>query len=338
MMEIEIGWSEGITVATKEYVIRFDPYTKGGPNAHNFVSHAHGDHIMGLSNESKIYLTAETDDLLFFGGRKRFEIHSSLKYGEEINFDDLKITAHNAGHILGSAQFEIQSPESSIVYTGDINCRNMLTTTTAEAIPCDILILETTYGSPSYVFPSLEEIYTEIVDWIIGQIHEEKMPVFRVYSTGKAQEIIRLINEFTTAPVVTHPVVSRISKAYEKNGVKLTYIDSNSAEGGELLKSRQCVYVTPNHEETPIEENHALAIATGWAVRSKPSNVDVAFPLSSHADFSQLLNYVEQVKPKRVYTIHGFRDDFGHYIQRKLGIRAQPIIPLSQKQQKSISC
>jgi Cft2 family RNA processing exonuclease len=66
-------------------------------------------------------------------------------------------------------------------------------------------------------------------------------------------------------------------------------------------------------------------------MRFKPNTVDAAFPLSNHADFNQLLNYVKQVKPKSVYTIHGFKDDFGNYVQKKLGIRAHPIVPLSQK-------
>ena len=330
-MGIRIGWSDGVTIVTKKHVIGFDPSAKGIPNSCNFISHAHGDHTMGLSKGNKSYLTAETGDILHFGGKRSLEDYNSLKYGETVAVDNLKITARNAGHILGSAQFEIQTPDSSIVYTGDINCRDMLTTSAAEAIPCDILILETTYGNPFYVFPSPEEVYAEIVGWTLGQIHEGKIPTFKVYSTGKAQEIIRLINRFTTIPVVAHPTISKISEAYEKNGVELAYTDSNSAEGREILKDKQCVYVTSSNEDVLTNEDYSPAIATGWAMRFKSSATCTAFPLSNHADFNQLLNYVEQVKPERVYTVHGFRDDFGKYIQKKLGISARPIIPLSQK-------
>lgn len=333
-MSVDVGWSDGVTVVAKEGIIRLDPSTKGVIKSCNFISHAHEDHIMGVTKGNKIYLTAETGDILRFGGKKSLEDYNSLKYGETVEVDNLKITAHNAGHILGSAQFEIQTSDTSIVYTGDINCRSMLTTSAAEAIPCDILILETTYGNPFYVFPNPEEVYAEIVGWTLGQIHEGKIPTFKVYSTGKAQEIIRLINRFTTIPVVAHPTTSKISEAYEKNGVELAYTDSNSEEGREILKDKQCVYVTSSNEDVLTNEYYSPAIATGWAMRFKSSAACTAFPLSNHADFNQLLNYVEQAKPKRVYTVHGFRDDFGKYIQKKLGISARPIIPLSQKHLK----
>lgn len=328
-MGIRIGWSDGVTIAAKEHTIRFDPSRKG-VKSHNFISHAHGDHTGGLSRGNETYLTAETGDILNFSGKGNF--FNTLEYDRPVELDGLKIIAHNAGHILGSAQFEIQTPDSTIVYTGDINCRNMLTTSAAKAIQCDTLILETTYGSPSYVFPNPEEVYAEIVNWILSEIKQQRIPTFKVYSTGKAQEIMRLINKFTTIPIVTHPTISRISEAYKKNSVPLAYTDSNSEQGKRTLKDRQCVYITPNNEDaTANSDNCSRAIATGWAMRYKPATAYTAFPLSNHADFNQLLSYVEEAKPKRVYTVHGFRDEFGKHVKKRLGISAQPIVPLIQR-------
>ncbi|MDQ1278891.1 MAG: putative mRNA 3-end processing factor [Thermoproteota archaeon] len=327
-MELDIGWSDGVTISTKECAIRFDP-SKKGVKSFNFISHAHGDHTMGLSNGNEIFLTAETRDILDSGGRKNLNCNA-LKYDRPVEIDKLKITPFNAGHILGSAQFKIETPDLTIVYTGDINCRDMLTTSAAKAVSCDTLILETTYGNPSYIFPRQEEVYTEIIDWILSKIHEEKIPTFKVYSTGKAQEIMRLVNKFTTIPVVAHHTISKISEAYNKNGVALKYIDSNSEEGKKILREKQCVYITPSSEDALIDEDYSKAIATGWAMRYKSSVSYTAFPLSNHADFNQLLNYVEQAKPKRVYTVHGFRDDFGKYLKKNLGINAKPITHLSQ--------
>jgi Cft2 family RNA processing exonuclease len=207
----------------------------------------------------------------------------------------------------------------------------MMTTTAAKPIECDVLILETTYGIPTYIFPSTEETCIEMVNWIIWNIRKEKIPVFKVYSTGKAQEIIRIINEFTTIPVVTHPSISKVCEAYVKNGIKLNYIESTRKEGQELIKSQQCVYVIPTNVKSTLGEKYSLAYATGWAIKYSTRNGDVkTFPLSNHADFNQLLHYVEQANPKKIYTIHGFKEDFVKYVNKKFSAKAQPIIPLGQ--------
>src|SRR5205814_3140854 len=49
--------------------------------------------------------------------------------------------------------------------------------------------------------------------------------------------------------------------------------------------------------------------------------VDAAFPLSDHADYTDLLRYVELVQPKRVLTLHGFAAEFARDL-RERGIEA----------------
>src|SRR5207249_10426207 len=67
-----------------------------------------------------------------------------------------------------------------------------------------------------------------------------------------------------------------------------------------------------------------VAMITGWAM--DPSaiyryQVDAAFPLSDHADYSDLLRYVELVQPQRVLTLHGFAAEFARDL-RDRGIEA----------------
>ena len=55
------------------------------------------------------------------------------------------------------------------------------------------------------------------------------------------------------------------------------------------------------------------AVVTGWAM--DPGSIyryqcDAAFPLSDHADYPDLLRFVEAVKPRQVYTLHGFAREF----------------------------
>lgn len=326
-----VGWLNGVVVATKAGTIRFDPSRKEScGNFCTFISHAHSDHIRGL-NSGKGYLTAETRDILSNGNHKEeAENFVSLRYGDEVAFDGLGVTAYNAGHILGSAQYVIRDAESTIVYTGDLNCRETLTTTAGEAISCDTLILETTYGNPSYIFPSLTEIHVDVVNWAIGEIQKGKVPTFVVYSVGKAQEIVKIFNEFTSVPVITSHSVARVNEIYNRSGVKLNYLDFTSEEGKEF-RNQPCIQVISPHERPQVVGHCSFAVATGWALKkSHVDSVDAAFPLSSHADFSQLINYVERAKPREVFTVHGFKEDFASYVSRRLGIRARAVPQVKQ--------
>src|SRR5581483_5683238 len=78
------------------------------------------------------------------------------------------------------------------------------------------------------------------------------------------------------------------------------------------------------------------AILTGWAVDPNCRyryQCDAAFPLSDHADFPQLLELVKQVRPKKVYTLHGFAADFARTL-RELGFDARA---LSENEQLALS-
>ena len=57
----------------------------------------------------------------------------------------------------------------------------------------------------------------------------------------------------------------------------------------------------------------ALALLTGWALDPATiyrSKVHAAFPVSDHADFPELLELVERVRPRQVVVVHGFEREF----------------------------
>jgi DNA ligase-1 len=67
-----------------------------------------------------------------------------------------------------------------------------------------------------------------------------------------------------------------------------------------------------------------VAMISGWAVDPNAVyryQVDAAFPLSDHADYNDLIRYVDLVKPKRVFTLHGFAADFARDL-RDRGVQA----------------
>src|SRR6266481_2129593 len=69
------------------------------------------------------------------------------------------------------------------------------------------------------------------------------------------------------------------------------------------------------------------AILTGWAVDANCRfryQSDAAFPLSDHADFTDLIAMVKRVRPKKIFTLHGFAADFAQTL-RDLGYEAQAL-------------
>jgi Cft2 family RNA processing exonuclease len=328
---VTLGWHNGIVVDDGNSAICFDPTSTSGIFDCIFISHAHGDHTAGFNSKLLKYSTDETATIYKTRQGEDLKNHQPLRYGEVVKINDFEVVAHDSGHMLGSTQFEVRTPEEILVYTGDVNCVETLTTNPAIPVKCDVLIIESTYGSPEFVFPEREFIYPEIARWTIKMILEEKTPVFNVYSAGKAQEVIRMLNVFTNIPVVTHPVVAKISNAYREFGVNLEFIDAASDEEDKLLKNGNCVYVAPTTAASDFLEKSAKATVTGWAVKFTPRKFDAAFPLSSHADFKQLVEYVMRVKPRKVYSCFGFDAEFSEYLRKRVGVRAQPLQPISQR-------
>src|SRR5205823_11644102 len=72
----------------------------------------------------------------------------------------------------------------------------------------------------------------------------------------------------------------------------------------------------PSANRSPMLEKiprKRVALISGWAVDPHAVyryQVDAAFPLSDHADYDDLLRYVELVRPCRVLTLHGFAAAF----------------------------
>ena len=330
MRSEKIGWANGILIDTGRQRLSFDP-TSGRrllEDRNVFITHAHSDHTYGFSGPPKKYSTPETLEIHTTLRNRTVTNARTFRIGQSIKFDDCEIVFLNAGHMLGSCQFEIRTPEFNVVYTGDINCVDTLTTKAAEQRPCDYLIIEATYGHPSYVFPRRPTMYADMIRWTMTELKAHKIPMFQVYSSGKPQEVVRLFNVYTNIPVVCNSSISRANAVYCKNGVELEYFDVTTSEGKKILKAGGCVFVTTARTEH-LPRNASRAVATGWALRQAFRSY-TSFPLSSHADFEQLIQFVSAVNPRRVYIFTGYTDVLSAEIERRLGIPAGPIPAISQ--------
>jgi len=325
-MPLSVKWAGGILVEYNDVNVIFDPQTNNPNNTSIFITHAHYDHAKGFSfQDQKKYSTNETYSLA--KSFKNIEILNWKAIGknQKIKIDDLEIRAHNAGHVLGSTQYEVISPEGSLIYTGDINPSGSFTTEAAEIVPCDILVIETTFGSPC-IFPSEKEIALDICKWAEESISLGKVPAFQTDPLGNAQELVCIFNQLTKVPVVTHPRISSINRIYESFGCKLDFVDAKSEEAEELMSSKAYAFIAPKQSNLAQNDDFNVAYVSGWA--SRFSGERTPFLLSDHADFYRLLEFVKEVKPKKVLTCHGSQgasEIFARNVTKMLGIKAKQL-------------
>jgi len=326
-MSLTVKWDGGVSIECGDVQLIFDPQGNNVTYPKAFITHAHFDHAKAfyIPYLTK-YSSKETNDLLTIYGGK-IANWKPVSCGKGVTFDDVEIVPHNSGHVLGSYQYEVSTPWGNVVYTGDINFSEARTVKVAEIVPCDILILEATFGSPNFIFPPEEQVATEILEWAVDSLKRGKIPAFQTDPLGNAQEIIRIFNELTRIPVMTHSRVTGINRVYEVYGHKFSYLDANSEEAAEAASSGECIFITPKGLNLSKYPEFDSALVSGWALWAKRK----AFALSDHADFPHLMDFVRECKPKTVLTCHGgrFNETLARYIEKRLGIEARPLDMIS---------
>jgi Cft2 family RNA processing exonuclease len=325
---LRITWKNGILIENGSTKVFFDLQNSRLKTFPAFVSHGHLDHLAAFKNDTiSKYSSKETFQIASSYG---FNVKnwSQINFNKEVKMDNITVIPHNSGHVLGSYEYEVITPEGTILFTGDFNTEWTKTMKPAEPRKCDILIIESTFGLPNFVFPNEDIVGRDMINWAKNIITSGKIPTFQTDPLGNAQEIIGIFNEIEI-PVLTHWKVSRINKIYTDNGYKLEFFDIKSTEAKEIIQSGNFVYITPKQLNLQDYPEYITALVSGWALWAKR----IAFPLSDHADFPHLIKFIEDCSPQLVLTCHGSRNNsvLINYIEKKLGIRAYPIklIPTS---------
>lgn len=293
------------------------------PRPLGVISHAHADHI-----EAHQQFIATPATAAFLRMRIAPDIRAQeLPFGTPIDEGTFMITLHPAGHILGSAMIAIEREGEKLVYSGDFRLRRSLTAEAARVPECDALIVESTYGSPKWRFPSRDDLQPRLADLCREIVARGKTAVLLAYSLGKAQETMAMLaNE--ELRIVVHPVIARTAAIYERLGVSLGRFEvwdrQRSLVGpNTTLDLREKVVILPPHMQNELRRipRRETVSLTGWALHRPPFGSDHALPLSDHADFDELLEAVELSRAKVVYVTHG-SNEFAQELKRR-GIRAE---------------
>lgn len=316
-MQVQVNYRRGIELPA--HGLWLDPQD---PQLLAFVSHAHSDHI---GRHREVILSPGTARLMRerLPGERTEHIVPFGNHFELAGLPSVVLRLFPAGHIFGSSQLYLESEAGSLLYSGDFKLKPGLSAETAECLHAETLVMETTFGLPRYRFPPPEAVIRDVLDFCDEALEQKAVPILLSYSLGKSQEIVCALLREGFVPAL-HSAVFRMTEVYRL--FKEGFPDGYTQYDGGDLQGKVLIW-PPNALRSPMIQriaNRRVAVLTGWAV--DPSvryryGADAAFPLSDHADYDDLLHYVELVQPQRVLTLHGFAAPFAADLRRR-GIEA----------------
>jgi putative mRNA 3-end processing factor len=306
--KVSLGQS-GIIVQHTDTAIALDPSSP--VDCHfMFVSHAHIDHLhkRGMEKKNRTQVLASKETALIAQARG-YKIADPAE-----QYDGFQLV--DTGHILGSRGLLVGE---DIYYTGDMSMRERAFMKPEKVPHAKTLIIESTFGRPEYIFPPMSEI-THKTNKIISEMYNLGIPVILMgYTLGKAQLLTKLFGHWD--PII-HDSVAKINSIYSELGVELESVitHSQAQEQGLLAKNKPWVMVAPlmSSRRAFVKEmkNRYSAVTigfTGWAIGSHyryMMGLDYVIPLSDHCDYKELVAAVKQCSPEKVYTFHGFSEEF----------------------------
>jgi len=198
------------------------------------ISHAHLDHcgfapfLYKYGYDGPIYCSEPTSVLMTLlqldyldvfskeGGHPPYDqkdvreavLHTiPVKYGVVTDVaPDIKLTFHNAGHILGSSIVHLHIGEGlhNLVYSGDFKFgRSMLLEPAACSFPrVETLIMESTYGGPDDVMSDRETVEGRLARIVNETAEKGGKVLIPTPAVGRAQEIMLVLNAYMKNKVI----------------------------------------------------------------------------------------------------------------------------------------
>ena len=271
-----------------------------------FISHAHGDHT---ARHELIFCTPETESLCRHRLKcKPMQQFRKLHYMQPVTLGGLKLTAYPAGHCLGSAMLLAESLETgrTLLYTGDFKLGPSATSVEAVVPKADLLVIESTFGKPELRMPPREQTIARLLDEVRQAFDDKRSPVVFAYALGKGQEVTKILTD-AGFKVQQYQTVEEISRIYEQHGMMLGDFTLLKKSGMADPDRVLVVPASPNTSyRTPYPQRTFMV--SGWAVQRGAEyrfGVDIALPLSDHADYDDLLHTIKLCEPETVFPIHG---------------------------------
>jgi len=311
-MTRHVTWDKGISLVGHD--LWLDPLTVRDLA---FVSHAHTDHAR---RHRTALMTAGTHAVL--PGLRRPKGVRLLPLGEWHPLGEASVSLYDAGHMLGSAQILFEHGGCRLLYTGDLKLRHGGNQPDTPIPLADVVVIESTYGRPHFRFPDPDCVAEQVAHWCHRALAAGVTPVLLAHALGKAQELMLALASFGLRFALEERCVPS-ARGYEAAGIGLP--DWIELDG--QVSDRVVIAPPVGKDAVRALGRYRTALVSGWAL--DPSfwrifGADLAFPLSDHCDFDDLVEVVRRSGADQVYTVHGFSSDFARHLRRR-GVRAHPL-------------
>ncbi|QKQ99995.1 MBL fold metallo-hydrolase [Metallosphaera tengchongensis] len=286
-------------------------FTVDGHWKRNFriVTHFHADHIGQLKSSIKecmgIISTLPTLEVLeALGYNVPENKRIPLTYGMTTDIDSEKLTLHRSDHVFGSAQVEVEGEEETVAYTGDFK-------NPGEGTPIlnpDVLIIESTYGKPEFRREFKREVNQLLADYVNDALSRGPVRMYGYH--GKIQEAMKVLREMgVIAPFVVDEKIHRITEIAVKHGVNISdfYALPKAMEEG-IMKDGWYVEFKHFNNFKSRDNKFANFLLSGWEFNLAVKRIDkssFSVSFSDHADFDDLVYYIDNSKAKVIITDGG---------------------------------
>jgi putative mRNA 3-end processing factor len=291
------------------------------------ITHAHSDHAR--AGHGAVLATRETLDLMGLRYGEHFAGSAqAIRYGESIDLGGARVTFHPAGHVLGSAQIEIECGGLRVVASGDYKRTADPTCASFELVPCDLFITEATFGLPVFRHGNPDREITKLLDSVA--LFPERAHLVGVYSLGKAQRLIALIRDAGyDRPIYLHGALETITRYYESLGIALGPLEPvRDADKGAFAGAIALCPPSALHEPWSRRfPDPVRSFASGWMrvrARARQRRIQLPLVVSDHVDWDGLTGTVAATGASEIWVTHGQEDALVHWCRTR-GLKARPL-------------
>ena len=152
----------------------------------------------------------------------------TLNYGSVTDIaPDIKLTFHNAGHILGSAiaHFHIGDGLYNIAFTGDFNySKSRLFNPAVNQFPrLETLFMESTYGGSNDFQPARSDAELKLYETINKVLSRGGKVIIPAFAVGRSQEVMLALEEGMRLGKIPHVKIYLDGMIREATAIHTTY-------------------------------------------------------------------------------------------------------------------
>ena len=272
------------------------------------ITHGHADHAR--AGHGVVVATPQT--LAIMAQRYGADFAETVlpaPYGVPILRDGVEVTLVPAGHVLGSAQAVVAWKGLTMVVSGDYKRRSDPTCAAFEPVPCDVFITEATFGLPVFRHPPAEQEVARLLRSVMQ--FPDRSHLVGAYALGKAQRVIALLRQAGwDKTIYVHGALEKLNRLYQDHGVDLGPLAP--ATTGSKADFAGAIIVAP---PSALQDRWSRrfpdpigAFASGWMqvrARARQRGIELPLVISDHADWDELTQTVEDLRPGELWITHG---------------------------------